>query len=536
MMKKNTPPKRRVTPVVNTPKPSLFSPKRPVLWLLVTVVTAVVVLGVLFLPRKVEVPAALDECVVSVLRQVHKSSHTEGKYPAVTYTALATKAKGDTVTLYGVMMYREYTCTVDDQLETWGEGHDPFAITATKNADGTYTATDCWWPKNGADHIPSIRKQFPSYCQRKAVRYRTFYAAHAAACDEAARQNIADVEKYVVMESESENVRLAYCVKTGTSYINFSAGYASDGTCTFTENTAVFGYGNRTLTFAVDGDTWVYREAESKNIPAVWKTIGDVTYLADGVRFVPDDGDDVPAVKVETAPIGPTVTVAAHTWADEATLREMFGQHVPSSYRFDTADNRYLPVRPIEDRGQLERFIAAFGDAWSGLTLENFAQYDDAFFEDHYLMMTYFRDGMAGCDPKVSSYTYVREDATLWLSVRLLVEKPAVGDAVVGQWLLFSGIAKEDFKKANALEAYVERTLTKEEANTSFTGVVKQVEGRSVLLEDTNVSQFSSGVWVELGEIELDPKVGEFYAVTYDGIVMPSMPPRIIATTIQLKG
>ncbi len=512
----------------------MLSPKKPFLWLMITAIVAATVLGVLFVPRKAEVSAALDECVVSTLRMVHKSSHTEGKYPAVVYTPLAVKEKGDTVTVYGVMMYREYTCTTADQLETWGEGHDPFAITATKNADGTYTATDCWWPENGADYIPSIRKQFPSYCQRKAVTYRKFYTDQRERCGAQALQNITDAEKYVVLESESENMRLAYCEATATSYINFSGGYATDGSYAVTQSTATFTFGNRKLVFAIEDEALVFDLEASEEVPAIWQSAGDTEYLQDGVRFVADDGDDIPAIKLETAPIGPTVTVTSSNWVEEETLREMFGQYVPSTY-FESVDPKYLPVRPIENRGQLERFIEAFADEFTDMDLERFAAYDEAFFKDNIVLITYYKDGMDSCKPAIDSYVFVKDGSTTWLSVRLSVEKPAAGDAVVGQWLMFSGIAKADFEKSTGVEAYVEKYVeqadTSSSADLTLTGTVKAVDGRAMLLECEGNSQFTT-VWVELGNAELDPMVGETYVVTYEDIVMPSLPPRITAITV----
>lgn len=514
---------------------NLLNLKKPWIWILIAVVAvAVVAVYLLTSPPKTEVPTALDACVVSTLRQVHYSTHTEGKYPSVAYTALSVKEKGDAVTVYGVMLYREYTCTTRDELKIWGSAHSAFAVTAKKHADGSYEATDCWWPEDGAEYARSIKRKFPANCRKQALNAQRYYGPHDAVSVADAREHIAAEEKYEMLKSERENVWLAYCPHNGAAYIT-SATFSADGTYVAQDGVVTFTFGKSKAAFTVEDTAYVFDEKKSENIPDQWKAIRDSEYLTDGVRFAPDDGAALPPDTVETAPVGPTVTVSAMTWADEATLRDMFGQHVPSSYQFDTADNRYLPVRPIETRGQLERFVATFTDDWSDLKLENFAQYDEEFFKDNYLMMTYFRDGMASCEPAVSSYVYVKEDATLWLSVRLQVEKPAVGDTVLGQWLLFSGIAKEDFKKANALEAYVEKTVTADAAPSNaltFTGKVKQVEGTAVLMECADVPQFSSGVWVELGNVQADPKVGETYVITYEDLVMPSLPPRITAIAI----
>lgn len=513
---------------------NLINPKKPFLWLILAVVITAAVLCVLYIPRAVNVPDALDDCVQSVLYEVHHSSHTEGKFPALAYTALATVEKGDSVTLYGVMMYREYTATTLNKLEIWGKAHYPFAITATKNDDGTYTATDCWWPEDGADHVSSIRKKFPSYCEGKAVDYGRFYAEHDAACNAAAAAGIADDEKYVLMQSDNQNVRLAYCAKTATSYVSFGGGYITDGTYVREGDEAVFAFGERKLSFAVSGDDFFYSEQKSEKIPEVWKGIGDTVYLTDGLRFSLTDGTIHPVDQEETAPIGPTVTVTSSNWVEEETLREMFGQYVPSTY-FDSADPKYLPVRPIEHHSQLKRFVETFADAFTDMDWERFAAFDEAFFEDNIVLMTYYKDGMDSCKPAIDSYVYVQDGSTTWLSVRLAVEKPAAGDAVVGQWLMFSGIAKADFEKVNAMEAYVKKVTVAESADAtalSFTGKVKQVEGTAVLMECADVPQFSNGVWVELTSGAIVPEVGETYVVTYEDIVMPSLPPRITAVTI----
>lgn len=513
---------------------NLINPKKPFLWLILAVVITAVVLCILYIPRQVNVPDALDECVESVLYEVHYSSHTKGKFPALAYTALATVEKGDSVTLYGVMMYREYTSTTLNKLEIWGKAHYPFAITATKNDDGTYTATDCWWPEDGANHVSSIRKKFPSYCEGKAVDYGSYYTEHDAACNAAAAAGIAADEKYVLMQSENQNIRLAYCAKTATAYINFGGGYVTDGAYAQENGEVTFTFGESKLAFSVDGDDFIYSEEKSANIPAVWKGVGDTEYFTDGLRFLLSDGTTHPVEKEDTAPIGPTVTVTSSNWVEEETLREMFGQYVPSTY-FDSDDPKYLPIRPIEQYSQLQRFIEAFADEFTDMDLERFAAFDEEFFKDNIVLITYYKDGMDSCKPAIDSYVYVQDDSTLWLSVRLAVEKPAAGDAVVGQWLMFSGIAKADFEKVNAMEAYVNKEIEAEPAHSttlSFTGKVKQVEGTTVLMECADVPQFSSGVWVELTSGTIVPEVGETYVVTYEDIVMPSLPPRITAVTI----
>ncbi len=518
---------------------SMFNFKKPWIWMILAVLVVAVVAAVCLLIRRpivTEVSPDLDACIVSTLRDQHYSDHTEGKYPAVAYTTLHVEEKKNTVTVYGVMMYSEYTCTTRNKLEVWGSANTAFAITA-KKVDGGYKLVECWWPKSGKDYVSSIEEKFPNRVQDNAVNAQQYVAVHTAACQTQAAQNIAPADKYAVLQSEAGNVRLAYCPNNAYSYILFGAGYNTDGTYEVADGKVVFIFGNCRLTFAVDGDTYVYNHKESANVPASWGTIGDITYFEDGVVFKPETGEaPKPVVPENTAPVGPTVTATTPNWMTETELRDLFGQYVPSSY-FDSGDSKYLPVRPIESRGQLDRLLADYVATWPDLTVENFAQYDEAFFKDNYILMTYYRDGLAACEPAVDSYVYVQDGMSLWLSVRLEVQKPVMGDTVVGQWLLFSGIAKEDYKKATSLEAYVENVVTVENTSTashglSFTGTVTQVEGHAMLMSCDSVPQFSSGVWVELGDTRLAPQVGDTYTVTYEDIVMPSLPPRITAITI----
>ena len=508
-------------------------------WIIVVVAVVLVaaaVLTVVLWPAKIstEVSAELDACIVSTLRSVHYSGHTDTKYPVVAYTPLSVEQKGKTTTVYGVMMYREYTCTTGGELRQWASANEAFVLTAKKTDKG-YEAVECWWPKSGAEYVDSIMEKFPHRVRKDAVDAQQYVSAHVAACEAEVKRNVAAADKYVVLESEEKNLRLAYCANTKGAYIIFAGGYNTDGTYAAEDGKAVFTFGKCALTFKVEDNTLVYDAAASVNVPNEWQTIGENEYLTNGVVFVPQgDAPSTPETPKDTAPVGDTVTVTNQNLMSETDLREMFGQYMPSTY-FDSADPKYLPVRPIETRSQLDGFLATYGDSWANLTTENFAQFDEAFFENNYLLLTYYRNGMADSEPKISEYVYVQDGTSLWLSVRLEVTEPAVGDTVVGQWLLFSGIAKEDYKKATGLEAYVEKTITQTNTGSvsdfTLTGTVKEVDDRAMLLECEGNSQFST-VWVELGQAELDPMVGETYTVTYEDLVMPSLPPRITAVTI----
>lgn len=68
----------------------------------------------------------------------------------------------------------------------------------------------------------------------------------------------------------------------------------------------------------------------------------------------------------------------------------------------------------------------------------------------------------------------------------------------------------------------------------SFTGKVLEVDGDSVLMECYDKTRFDT-VWVNVAATGAAPQVGEEYVVVYEDMMMPSLPPRITARTIEKK-
>ena len=68
----------------------------------------------------------------------------------------------------------------------------------------------------------------------------------------------------------------------------------------------------------------------------------------------------------------------------------------------------------------------------------------------------------------------------------------------------------------------------------TFTGKVLEVDGDSVLMECYDKDKFDT-VWVYVASTDATPQVGEEYIVTYEDMMMPSLPPRITAVTMEKK-
>ena len=102
---------------------------------------------------------------------------------------------------------------------------------------------------------------------------------------------------------------------------------------------------------------------------------------------------------------------------------------------------------------------------------------------------------------------------------------PAVGESSTTPSIITTTTTTTTVPKRESLD-----TLT-------FTGRILEVEadGSAALMECYGNSPLGDRVWVQLGGIaDLTPQVGEEYKVTYEDMVMLSMPPRINAVTMTL--
>ena len=82
-------------------------------------------------------------------------------------------------------------------------------------------------------------------------------------------------------------------------------------------------------------------------------------------------------------------------------------------------------------------------------------------------------------------------------------------------------------------------TTTQSESVNALTLIGRVTEvveaDQAVLMECIGDCPLGDRVWVQYGRItNLNPQIGETYTVTYEDMVMPSLPPRITAVTMTL--
>ncbi len=200
--------------------------------------------------------------------------------------------------------------------------------------------------------------------------------------------------------------------------------------------------------------------------PTIWiivaallvSTVAGVCLLTDR-PVAEQEPDDPPSVSDEddtpdTAPVGKTIVVEAYSWMGEEGLRNLFG-YLPESNPALSSTYGALPVKVLYSRAELDAVLRSLqDDRWQKM---DFSAFDEAFFEENHLVMTYYKAGTGSAQPTVGAYVYTEEGTCL--SVRLDVYKPYLCDAMLGEWLLFSGIQKADMTGVIKKEAYVEHII-----------------------------------------------------------------------------
>ena len=207
--------------------------------------------------------------------------------------------------------------------------------------------------------------------------------------------------------------------------------------------------------------------------PTIWiivaallvSTVAGVCLLTDRPADKPDS-DDSPAVTdgdddsdsddptADAPAVGETVVVEAYNWMGEEELEKLFG-YLPESNPALSSEYDALPVKVLYSRAELDAVLLSLReDRWQK---HDFSAFDEDFFEDNHLVMTYYKAGTGTVQPTVGAYVYTEEGACL--SVRLDVYQPYAGDTMLGEWLLFSGIQKKDMTGVTQKEAYVWRII-----------------------------------------------------------------------------
>lgn len=93
-----------------------------------------------------------------------------------------------TVTVYALIYYAGYErySTLGNGLETAEGSYIPTALTFGVDANGIYTLTEYWEPRDGSDYAPDIESKFPKDAAKEALNHQVYVAELSQECEKKA--------------------------------------------------------------------------------------------------------------------------------------------------------------------------------------------------------------------------------------------------------------------------------------------------------------------------------------------------------------
>ena len=129
----------------------------------------------------VPAPMDLDAQVGEAILDANAGQYPPSDYATEAHVTLRTVEGGDTVTVYAMALYLEFTYT-DDDLTVSGGSHMPVAITFEKNAQGGYDLKEYWMPRDGTYYAASIEEKFPADIVADALDAQQYVLAETQEC------------------------------------------------------------------------------------------------------------------------------------------------------------------------------------------------------------------------------------------------------------------------------------------------------------------------------------------------------------------
>ena len=164
---------------------SVMNYKKPAFWLVVAAVVICVAVAVCFLtdPARTvnEQLAIFIDCQIAEHHQSPKSSENAC---FLDWEVIGKEQKGDRVTLYMWVLYKEYSYQNTLTLETGA--HILTAITA-EHRNGQYRLVEYWEPEDGAYQLSSIKEKLPMHLWGRATDSQRYIDRQSAAIEKMAQ-------------------------------------------------------------------------------------------------------------------------------------------------------------------------------------------------------------------------------------------------------------------------------------------------------------------------------------------------------------
>lgn len=397
---------------------SILNYKRPTFWIMMAAIVVCVILAVCLMSDPFSNRSLSEKLGISMdmaVAQHNRSSHSEDHFVATDYDVLLIQRSGKKTSVYTWVLYEEYSFDSKDvKLESGS--HIPTAITfATSNNSSdssTYDLIEYWQPRDGSYYAEDIKAKFPWYIRRKALDIAVSNAQHEN-CLRAAREyygvNTMNGEPDLSFLNYENAISLIADVTDVQTIYYPPAGKEENGLI-------VPGYvdGN-SLARYLDLVSWKQSNTPNKDLPSpgsIQFVIRDdyrITIYKDAKMAIVKFGYDARFYKTQNNEYEKAVEMF-YTEAKENTLSAktqvayanytadgwIFAQCL-NPYSLAISSARHLPVYRFKTTDDLAKFKESVSDtltldqrhdeiaSFNEVTLE----YDDAFFEDHTVILAY---------------------------------------------------------------------------------------------------------------------------------------------------
>lgn len=176
---------------------SIFSYKKPALWIIIVAVIICGIVAVCFLTNPVgaegnsgmfyvpegeiiDASPELEAYLHNIILEHHRGQYLSGGFACEAHTTLEVRQNGSHTTAYMLVMYGEYSLK-GGTIEHVSGGHIPTVITVDMEGSG-YSLIEYWESSYGTLYAPSIREKYPWYLADKAIRIHEYADIHSDAC------------------------------------------------------------------------------------------------------------------------------------------------------------------------------------------------------------------------------------------------------------------------------------------------------------------------------------------------------------------
>ena len=196
---------------------NLANRKKPAFWVVLAgaVICALAALGLLTNPAT-PVDGPLAVFLDGQIAAHHQSEPSKENFCCLDYEVLGTEKKGDQVTVYLWVLYREYS----DAATVESGAHVPTVITAELQ-DGNYVPVEYWEPRDGSYYAQDIRAKFPLLLQGRAMDSQRYVKKQSDRLDQAAREHFAQMDTDTAAGLSSTTFVSDQCI-----YLNPLSSYA----------------------------------------------------------------------------------------------------------------------------------------------------------------------------------------------------------------------------------------------------------------------------------------------------------------------